>query len=93
MARRSITVYPARGPCVVPPRAPPRRASMLDYGGARTAHGGPGPCGARSLPVANVRVVVAAVRVPRCRGRAPSNRGAVCARVRRPPAPTFFQES
>ena len=68
-------------------------ASMLDYGGARTAHGGPGPCGARSLPVANVRVVVAAVRVPRCRGRAPSNRGAVRACVRRPPAPTFQEES
>ena len=40
-------------------------------------------CGTRSLPVANVRVVVAAVRAPRRRGRAPSNRGAVCARVRR----------
>ena len=46
MARRSITVYPARGPCVVPPRAPPRRGRLavgrnLCRGGCADAADGP----------------------------------------------------
>ena len=58
MARRSITVYPARGPCVVPSRAPPRRGRLAvgrnlcradapmrrtDHGAAGRASTGPGP--------------------------------------------------
>ena len=50
MARRSITVYPARGPCVVPPRAPPRRGRLAV--GRNLCRGG---CGGRTMVQPGVR--------------------------------------